>query len=54
MPGRVAWTLRTGHAFRSDIHLKTIPETGSGFIRDASPYADRLSIAIEMLTRESL
>jgi len=32
MPGRIARRLRTGHAFRGDIHLKTIPETGNGAV----------------------
>jgi putative DNA modification/repair radical SAM protein len=51
---RVARTLRTEHAFRGYIHLKTIPEASSDIVREAGLYADRLSINIEMPTPESL
>src|SRR3954454_13020861 len=51
---RVARTLRTDHAFRGYIHLKTIPEASADLIREAGLYADRLSINIEMPTAESL
>nr|WP_294522961.1 putative DNA modification/repair radical SAM protein [uncultured Rhodopila sp.] len=51
---RVARTLRTDHAFRGYIHLKSIPEASPDLIRDAGLYADRLSINIELPTEESL
>jgi putative DNA modification/repair radical SAM protein len=51
---RVARSLRTDHAFRGYIHLKTIPEASPGLIASAGLYADRLSINIEMPTEESL
>jgi putative DNA modification/repair radical SAM protein len=51
---RVAQTLRTEHAFRGYIHLKSIPEASPDLIRAAGLYADRLSINIELPTEESL
>nr|WP_294509702.1 putative DNA modification/repair radical SAM protein [uncultured Rhodopila sp.] len=51
---RVARTLRTEHAFRGYIHLKSIPEASPDLIREAGLYADRLSINIELPTEESL
>jgi putative DNA modification/repair radical SAM protein len=51
---RVARTLRTEHAFRGYIHLKSIPEASAELIRAAGVYADRLSINVELPTEESL
>ncbi len=51
---RVARDLRQEHAFRGYIHLKTIPEADPDLVRQAGLYADRLSINIELPTRESL
>lgn len=52
--GRVARTLREEHDFRGYIHLKTIPEASSELIEAAGRYADRLSVNIELPTRDSL
>lgn len=51
---RVARTLREEHEFRGYIHLKTIPEASPELIEAAGRYADRLSVNIELPSRESL
>lgn len=50
----VARTLRQEHDFRGYIHLKTIPEASSELIVAAGRYADRLSVNIELPTRDAL
>jgi putative DNA modification/repair radical SAM protein len=50
----VARTLREQHDFRGYIHLKTIPEADPTLIEAAGRYADRVSVNIELPTRESL
>ena len=50
----VARTLRTEHAFRGYIHLKTIPEASPDLIAEAGRWADRISINIELPTVASL
>ena len=50
----VARTLREEHEFRGYIHLKTIPEASPELIEAAGRYADRLSVNIELPTREAL
>jgi putative DNA modification/repair radical SAM protein len=50
----VARSLREDHAFRGYIHLKTIPEANGDLIRAAGAYADRLSVNIELPTRDAL
>ena len=50
----VARRLREAHDFRGYIHLKTIPDASADLIARASRYADRLSINIELPTREGL
>lgn len=51
---RVAKTLRRDHGFAGYIHLKTIPEASPWLIEQAGLWADRLSINLELPTRESL
>jgi putative DNA modification/repair radical SAM protein len=51
---QVARTLREEHAFRGYIHLKTIPEASPELIALAGRYADRLSVNIELPTRDAL
>ena len=51
---RVARTLRTEHAFRGYIHLKTIPDAAPELVAEAGVWADRLSINIELPTAGSL
>jgi putative DNA modification/repair radical SAM protein len=51
---RVARTLREDHGFRGYIHLKTIPEASAELIQMAGLYADRLSVNIELPTRDAL
>ncbi len=51
---QVARALRETHAFRGYIHLKTIPDASPDLIAQAGLYADRLSINIEMPTKEGL
>ncbi|MET0535522.1 MAG: putative DNA modification/repair radical SAM protein [Steroidobacter sp.] len=51
---QVARTLREEHEFRGYIHLKTIPEASPELIEAAGRYADRLSVNIELPTREAL
>jgi putative DNA modification/repair radical SAM protein len=50
----VARRLREDHAFRGYIHLKTIPEASRELIDAAGRYADRLSVNIELPSREAL
>jgi putative DNA modification/repair radical SAM protein len=50
----VARTLRQQHGFAGYIHLKTIPEASPWLIEQAGLWADRLSINIELASRQSL
>lgn len=50
----VARQLREEHDFRGYIHLKTIPDASDEMIARAGLYADRLSINLELASRESL
>ena len=50
----VAKTLRTEHAFRGYIHLKTIPDADEALIAEAGRWADRLSVNVELPTEASL
>jgi putative DNA modification/repair radical SAM protein len=50
----VARALREDHEFRGYIHLKTIPEASAELIRSAGQYADRLSVNLELPTRDAL
>ena len=50
----VARTLREEHEFRGYIHLKTIPEASPELIDAAGRYADRLSVNIELPSRDGL
>jgi putative DNA modification/repair radical SAM protein len=50
----VAKTLRTQHAFRGYIHLKTIPDAAPELIAEAGRWADRLSINVELPTETGL
>lgn len=50
----VARSLREDHEFRGYLHLKTIPEASAELIDLAGRYADRLSVNIELPTREAL
>ena len=50
----VARALREDHEFRGYIHLKTIPEASAELIQSAGRYADRLSVNIELPTRDAL
>ena len=50
----VARILREEHDFRGYIHLKTIPEADAEIIHAAGLYADRVSINVELPTREGL
>jgi putative DNA modification/repair radical SAM protein len=50
----VARLLRDEHEFRGYIHLKTIPEASPELIEAAGRYADRLSVNIELPSREAL
>lgn len=51
---RVARTLRRDHGFAGYIHLKAIPEASPWLVEQAGLYADRLSINLELPSRESL
>lgn len=51
---QVAKKLRTEHRFNGYIHLKTIPGASDELMKEAGLYADRLSVNLEMPTRESL
>ncbi len=46
--------LREEHDFRGYIHLKSIPEADTELIEQAGLYADRVSINVELPTREGL
>jgi putative DNA modification/repair radical SAM protein len=50
----VARRLREEHQFRGYIHLKTIPEASPELIDAAGRHADRLSVNIELPSREAL
>jgi putative DNA modification/repair radical SAM protein len=50
----VARTLREVHEFKGYIHLKTIPEADPDLIREAGRFADRLSVNLELPSRDSL
>lgn len=50
----VARSLREDHDFRGYIHLKTIPEASPELIVAAGSFADRLSVNIELPTRDAL
>ena len=50
----VARLLREDHEFRGYIHLKTIPEASDDLIALAGRYADRLSVNIELPSRDAL
>ena len=50
----VARSLREDYDFRGYIHLKTIPEASRELIVAAGRYADRLSVNIELPTRDAL
>ena len=50
----VARCLREDHDFRGYIHLKTIPEASAELIEAAGRFADRLSVNIELPTRDAL
>ena len=50
----VARSLREDHEFRGYIHLKTIPEASPELIEAAGRFADRLSVNIELPTRDAL
>lgn len=51
---RVAKKLRLEECFNGYIHLKTIPGASDELIREAGLYADRLSINLEIPTKEGL
>jgi putative DNA modification/repair radical SAM protein len=51
---RIAKKLRTEKNFHGYIHLKTIPGASDELMKEAGLYADRLSVNIEMPTKESL
>ncbi|HZH94257.1 MAG TPA: putative DNA modification/repair radical SAM protein, partial [Flavisolibacter sp.] len=51
---RIAKKLRTEENFHGYIHLKTIPGASEELLKEAGLYADRLSVNIEMPTKESL
>lgn len=50
----IAKKLRTEHKFNGYIHLKTIPGASDELMQQAGLYADRLSVNVEMPTKESL
>lgn len=50
----VAKKLRMEHKFNGYIHLKTIPGASDELVKEAALYADRLSVNVEMPTKESL
>lgn len=50
----VARTLRQQQGFAGYIHLKTIPEASPWLIEQAGLWADRLSINVELASRQSL
>ena len=50
----VARCLREDHDFRGYIHLKTIPDADPELVRQAGLHADRVSINVELPTRQGL
>ncbi len=50
----VARELRVTHDFRGYIHLKTIPDASEELLERAGLYADRLSVNIELPSKQSL
>jgi putative DNA modification/repair radical SAM protein len=50
----IAKKLRTEENFHGYIHLKTIPGASNELLQEAGLYADRLSVNVEMPTKESL
>ena len=50
----VARCLREDHDFRGYIHLKTIPDADPDLVRQAGLHADRVSINVELPTRQGL
>jgi putative DNA modification/repair radical SAM protein len=52
--GEVARRLREDHGFKGYIHLKTIPDADGELLAAAGRHADRLSINVELPTREGL
>ncbi len=50
----IAKKLRTEHRFNGYIHLKAIPGASEELLKEAGLYADRLSVNVEMPTKESL
>lgn len=50
----IAKKLRTEHNFNGYIHLKAIPGASSELLHQAGLYADRLSVNLEMPTKEGL
>lgn len=50
----IAKKLRTEHTFNGYIHLKTIPGASEELLKQAGLYADRLSVNVEMPTKQSL
>jgi putative DNA modification/repair radical SAM protein len=50
----VARSLREDHDFRGYIHLKTIPDADPELVRKAGLHADRISINVELPTRDGL
>ena len=51
---RVAKSLRQQEDFRGYIHLKSIPDASPELLHEAGLYADRLSINVELPSRQSL
>ncbi len=51
---KIAQKLRTEHRFNGYIHLKAIPGASEDLLHQAGLYADRLSMNIEMPTKEGL
>jgi putative DNA modification/repair radical SAM protein len=50
----IAKKLRTEHKFNGYIHLKAIPGASPELLHEAGLYADRLSVNVEMPTKQSL
>jgi len=50
----VARSLREDHDFRGYIHLKTIPDADGELLANAGKYADRLSINVELPSKQAL
>ncbi|MDR0371031.1 MAG: putative DNA modification/repair radical SAM protein, partial [Prevotellaceae bacterium] len=51
---KVIKELRTVHRYNGYIHMKSIPGTSAGLVREAGLYADRLSVNIEIATEQNL